>query len=222
MIKYISSKALIGRFIQECGIEETNFASQVPIWIEDAIQIMGVPKYYVYKNKLINIDRKQGLIPCDIEFLHSVYVAKDNDFSNMNYIRRLYIRDAPIINQNVHIPQTNHHSAVISGRYIYTTFDKGVVYMIYKGVPCDNEGYPLVPNDAQFNEAIRYYFIKTLSLGGYKHPILSFKDAYDLWEKHYPRAANSLNAFDLQEHQEFTEMWTDRLIGDIHQIDYLH
>ena len=49
MIKYISSKALIGRFIQENGIEDTNFTAQAPAWIEDAISIMCVPNYYVYK-----------------------------------------------------------------------------------------------------------------------------------------------------------------------------
>jgi len=221
MMKYISSKALIGRFIQEMGIEDTNFVAQVPVWIEDAISIMCVPKYYVYKGTMINIDRKQGLIPCDIEFMHSAYISAGDDFTEKRNLRRLVIRNAPIINPSVKIPTSGLEYAHINGRYIYTSFDKGQVYLLYKGVPCDNEGYPLVPNDAHFNEAISYYFIKMLSMSGYKHPVFSFKDAYELWNKHYPKAANSLNAYDLQEYQEFAEMWNNRILGDLHELDYI-
>ena len=61
-----------------------------------------------------------------------------------------------------------------------------------------------------------------MSLSGYKHPVIDFQSAFQLWERKYPAAANSVNWFDLQDYQEFTEMWTNVLLGDLHANQYIH
>jgi hypothetical protein len=43
-----------------------------------------------------------------------------------------------------------------------------------------------------------------------------------MWERLYPRAANSVNWMSLQEYQEFTELWTNVLMGDLNAHNYIH
>jgi len=88
------------------------------------------------------------------------------------------------------------------------------IIFLYKGLPCDAEGYPMVPKSAKTNEALRFWIIYNLGIMGYEHPVVKWNDALTLWEKNYPRAKNELNWMDAQEQQEFTEMWNTILIGD--------
>lgn len=215
-INYISIKETIGRFLREYNIDDSSYISDIPIWIEEAISLIGIPNYYVIKKAEVKIDQNKGILPCDIEHIYGYFVSTNcEDGVNKNNYRRLVIRNAPLI--GIGINSVNHETAygTVDGNFLNTSFYKGKVMVVYKGIPMDCDGFPLVPKNAEFNQAIQFYFIYRMALSGFKHPIISFDQAYQLWEKHYPRAGNSINWMDLQEYQEFTEMWTNPIIGDL-------
>lgn len=223
LINYISIKQTIGRFLKELGIEETTYIDDIPQWVEDAIQIIGVPNYYVYRFKNVKIENGRCAIPCDIENLHGVWVSN----SLVEVPRKGNIYDLPIKNAQMigglGVQTEGHTSAfgTINGRHLQASFDKGYAFFAYTGVPLDCDGYPLIPKDAHLNEALQYYFIMKMSLSGYKHPVLGYADAMQLWEKHYPRAGNSINWMDLNDYQEFTSMWNNILLGDLSANNYI-
>jgi hypothetical protein len=43
--------------------------------------------------------------------------------------------------------------------YIYTNFDSGNVQLSYRGFPIDSNGYPMIPDEVKFREALKYYII---------------------------------------------------------------
>lgn len=222
-INYISTKQLIGRILNGIGLESTNFVDSFPQWIEDAINIIGIPKYYIHKHYVININQHKGSLPCDIESIHSLWVDINlNSFSERNCLRHLTIRNNPLIGNEIKLPYHETAYGNINGRFLETSFYKGKVLIVYKGIPCDDEGYPLAPSNADFIQAFEYYVIMRLALIGYKHPILTYEQAYQLWEKHYPRAGNSINWMSLPEYQEFTEMWNNSILGDLQSLNYIH
>lgn len=222
LINYISIKQTIGRFFKDLGIDETAYINDIPQWTEDAIQIIGIPNYYVYKFKLVTINQNKGSIPCNIENLHSVYITNNlTDRFNINSSRRLVIRNAPLIGNGISTPICDTAYATINGSFIHTSFYKGFVYFVYTGIPLDCDGLPLIPKNAKLNEALQYYFISRMSLSGYKHPILDWKTSFQLWEKTYPEARNSINWMDLQDYQNFTEMWNNILLGDLNANNYI-
>lgn len=223
LINYISIKQTIGRFLKEFGLDDTTYVDDLPLWVEDAIQIIGIPNYYVYKYKLITIENSRGKLPVDIENLYGLFVTNAFTLADSTAdLRRLFIRNNPLIGANI---KTSKHEAAfgsINGRYIHTSFETGKLYIVYTGVPLDCEGYPLVPKDALLNQALQYYFIYRMTLSGYKHPVIDFKTALAMWEKLYPAAGNSVNWMDLQDYQEFTELWTNPLLGDLNANFYIH
>ncbi len=223
LINYISIKTTIGRFLKEYGIEDTSYVDDIPQWVEDAMDIMGIHNYYVYKHRVIEVNDYRASIPCGIQHLNGIWVTNSYDEAqDINQLRRLFIRNTPLLGKG--IQTSNHQTAYgsINGRTVHTSFQKGLIYMSYTGIPLDCDGYPLVPKDAKLNEALQYYFIYRMSLSGYKHPVIDFNMAYQLWQSKYSGAANSVNWFDLQDYQEFTEMWTNVLLGDLHANQYIH
>ena len=223
LINYISIKTTIGRFLKELGLEDTSYAQDIPQWVEDAVQIMGIPNYYIHKHKVIKIEDHRGLLPCDIENVFGYWVTnKYGKAKSADCLRRLFIRDSPLFGRGLDNTNSSVAFGTTNGGFIETSFKTGLVYIVYKGMPLDCDGYPLVPKDAKVNEALQYYFIYKMSLSGYKHPVIDFNTAYQMWNKLYPAAANSINWMDLQDYQEFTEMWTNVLLGDLHANNYIH
>jgi hypothetical protein len=221
--KFITTKNFIGRLLTIYGLDSTSYSHLFPQMIEDAISIIGIPDYYINKDASIPIINHKGQLPCDIEHAHSFWVGKTlYDESNATNLCRLIIRNNPLIGKAIKAPIHDTAYGTTNGRFIEVTFEKGIVILVYKGLPCDEEGFPLVPSDADFLQALEYYCIMRLALTGYKHPILDYNSAYQLWEKHYPRAGNSVNWMNLEEYQEFTEMWNNSILGDLRALNYIH
>jgi hypothetical protein len=51
---------------------------------------------------------------------------------------------------------------VITPGYIKTNVESGYIMLAYQAIPTDNEGYPLIPEDASFIEAIYWYIVMKL------------------------------------------------------------
>ena len=221
LVKFVSINQTIGRFLKEFGVEDTTYVDDLPQWVEDAIEIIGIPGYYVNKHKVLEVIDNRCNIPCDVENLTAVFVTSDlRETQEVSSLYKLPIRNMPLLGQGVKTTAVNHAAATINGNFLHTTFNRGHVYFAYQGIPCDCDGFPLVPKDAKFNEAIQYYFIYRMALSGYKHPIIDFKTAHQMWEKTYPAAGNSLNWMDAHDLKEFTDMWTNPILGDLPSNNY--
>lgn len=64
-----------------------------------------------------------------------------------------YELDAPSLSSGV------PYSYKIDHGYIFTNFESGYVQVSYKGFPIDANGFPLVPDDPKFKEALKYHLI---------------------------------------------------------------
>lgn len=223
LINYINVKHIIGRFLKELSIDDTNYVDDIPQWVEDAIGIMNINNYYVNKYSIKQVTNSKTSLPCDIEHLYGIWVSTDLEQAcNITNLRRLFIRNSPLFGHGISTP---HHEAAygtINLSILHTSFQTGYVYFVYKGLPLDKDGFPLVPKNSYIQEALQYWFIYKMSLSGYKHPVISREEAYQKWNILYPQAANDINWMDLQEYQEFTEMWTNPLLGDLHANNYIH
>lgn len=57
---------------------------------------------------------------------------------------------------------TTDYTYVITPGYIKTNISTGYIQMAYQAIPTDSEGYPLIPDDASFIEAIYWYIVTKL------------------------------------------------------------
>lgn len=224
MIKYIKADVIIGQTLVDFNIPKTDTVDRMYEWILNAIETMELEKYYTHQYSIIEVKEHRASLPCAISFLHSIWIKGDNNCicNNAKGLQKLTIRNNPLIGSLIKDNYSSNSSATVEGNFLKTSFTKGKVVVFYRGVPKDENGYPLVPDNAKLKEALPYYILYRLGLSGYKHPIISWNDAYLMWEKLYPSASNSIDWMDLTEYQEFTELWNNFLVGDLVNSLYIH
>lgn len=70
-------------------------------------------------------------------------------------------------NGNMSMPETitdtsnktvrNETTYSLNGNFIFTNYEKGFVFLAYKAFPIDQDGFPLIPDNRRFKEAVKAY-----------------------------------------------------------------
>lgn len=221
-INYIPFNQVVGRFLKEFNITDTTYVDDIPQWVEDAVGIIEIPNYYQTRHSILKVVDSKALLPCDLDHLLGIWITDGfNKANDVRQLARLFIRNAPLIGHGVNSGGSSGNYGTIDVNHLHTSFVKGYVYVVYKGIPIDCDGFPLVPKDTKLIHALHYYFLYRMALSGFTHPVIDFKTAYQQWMNLYPSASNSVNALDIQDLQEFTEMWTNPILGDLHANNYI-
>jgi hypothetical protein len=104
--------------------------------------------------------------------------------------------------------------------YLQTTEESMFVKLNYKALPIDSEGYPLVPNVAEYKQALYWYVMGKLIGSGFQHPVIpatlqgiAFCDAE--YEKYAGRALGEIK---MPDQDRMYKLWaaTTRLIPPTH------
>lgn len=84
---------------------------------------------------------------------------------------------------NVQYWRHNFYNIESTTQYIKTSFDSGTIRVHSRMFKVDGEGLPLIMNTFNYKEAISWFLIYRLILGGYNHPtIKKWEEAYAMWE----------------------------------------
>ena len=72
---------------------------------------------------------------------------------------------------------------------IQTSFEEGLITLHYRALPTDDCGYPLVPDNENYKEAIYWYVLQKMIESGYEHKIFDWKHCWNMFENVYARRA---------------------------------
>lgn len=81
----------------------------------------------------------------------------------------------------------------IAGNYIQTSFECGYIKLHYWTIPVDNEGYPLIPDNAYFKQAIEWHILRRLIGAGYEHKVFSYQFADEQFKIYAATAMNEVS-----------------------------
>jgi hypothetical protein len=95
----------------------------------------------------------------------------------------------------------------INGEYINTEFEQGLIKLHYVGFILDKNQLPMIVDDFDYKTAIQWYIVQNMILKGFKHPDVSFKEAYQLWERYRDKAENSVKGISLDAAERFRAGW---------------
>ena len=73
--------------------------------------------------------------------------------------------------------------------YIHTSFETGMIKIYGKVLPKDEEGYPLIPDNENYKEALYWYVLMKLMEAGYEHKIFDWNHCHNMFENKYARRA---------------------------------
>lgn len=86
--------------------------------------------------------------------------------------------------------------------YIHTSFEEGEVELYYWKVPTDCDGYPLIPDNEHYKEALYWYSIMKLIEAGYEHKVFDWNHCFNMFENIYgPRAIAEMKMLSMDQRE---------------------
>lgn len=146
---YINIREVLSRALRHPLLRDLDLETAIQYTL-DFIACMGLPKTYVDKYAVIDIEEFRGKIPCDCVAINQVRECKTGKC---------------LISMTDSFPGTHHEDRSIAsfktqGCMIYTSFRTGQVEISYKAIPTDDDGLPLLPDNAIFLKTLELYIKK--------------------------------------------------------------
>lgn len=203
-MKLISSDVMTAIIQSDFGIESDSFTHRYPDWIKDALGIIEIPKLREKFFKQFEVKDGVLKIPCEAGEIDSIFI-KSSCGCGYEYLN-IKNSDFPLACLKTRYNR-NFEGEFTGPNRLKFNFKEGTIYIAWQSYLKDSKNYPMIPDNAKVKVAIGYYILHKLMLAGIKHPILSFKDAFELWENYYPQASNDVNWWTPQEYNKFVDMW---------------
>lgn len=153
---YKSIKTLIAKVYRDLHItEESRWTSMIE-WAAEALELIGVFYQYVPKTVDLEVVGKRVALPCDLHDIQQIsfqgrpLVYGSGTFDTTD--------DCADCKENKTISQFVY---TVNDSFINTNFD-GIICLSYTAVPLDEDGFPLIPDDISFSNAIEAYIVKML------------------------------------------------------------
>lgn len=118
-----------------------------------------------------------------------------------------------------YINTTTDYTYLITSNYIKTNCSTGYIMMAYQAVPTDNNGYPLIPDDADFMEAIYWYITMKLLYPQWKQGTIRdavYYDARRSWNYNCKKAYGNALMPNIDQLESIKNSWL-RLVPEINE-----
>lgn len=178
------------------------------LWLGDGIQKLGYAskRKNLVESKALVIANHKVEIPCDVEFIEKVIHVESG-------CRLMINKDSSMLalscDDYIFSKQNIGEWYDVNPPYIRTSFESGTIDLFYRSYEMDEEGFLLIPDVAEYREALVWNVLKNLILEGYKlkDPRIDFVFAEEMWEKYKHSAKGKVRRFSRDERERFARMW---------------
>src|SRR6218665_91109 len=178
--KYISINEIINKVYRDMGMaDQINFGDAVE-WAGEAIDIIGAPFHLIEKVRSVRVEHYKAEIPCDLHYIITISGKETTlediedescDAEKLCYIPMRYSTDTFhhwYCKHSNDCKCLSDYTYKVNDNFLFTNFKEGRILISYKAIPVDDNGYPKIPDDPKFKEAVagqikwRLAFIKVM------------------------------------------------------------
>lgn len=226
-MKKISVKVVIDKIFRDLNLQNSDWTDDAIEWVAEAIEFIGHKTGFISKEKSIKIVSHRGILPNDYYIVQpkgviykgaSMYYGSNSDIYNPEESEILLANTSQTFQSldrarygHPVIPDYRENSSryyeLSNDGYIITSIENGEILLKYYAYPTDKDGYLLIPDDVYYKEAILWYVLKKLILGGYRHPEFNYHTANQYWKKSCAAAANNAAYPTFDKMVSFTKNW---------------
>lgn len=203
--KTTSSQIVIGKLYRDLNLNDPNYEDSFIEWIGEALDFIGSYTQLETKITDIPIENFKSPIPTDLVILNGI-TYKDKPLSTRH--SNILSEDSP--NRNSRYEE----SFSINPNFFVFSFEEGIATISYQSIPVDDKGYPLIPDNQYFREALFWYCFKQMLMSGYQPKMkdLGYMFADNKWKFYCTAARNQANYPDVTQYERFKDVW----VGLIH------
>lgn len=156
--KYVSVHNIVEKAYRDLGIsDDINILNAVE-WAGEAIELIGAPTTLKDKIEAVTIEDFKAKLPCDMHLLITCrgFSGSIPDDCDRNYLPMRYSTDAfhTYCRRNKDASCSSDLTYTVNDDYIFTNFEEGEVQLAYAGIPVDEHGWPVIPDQIKFREAV--------------------------------------------------------------------
>lgn len=159
--KYVSIKRIADKIKRGRLYKDIPFESIVDYAVE-AMKLIMSEKYFVTKPAFVNINSYKGSLPCGFEYMISCtrYMGKGkkNEFIPMNTGTDNHHEVYGITESNkLGKTENSLFTYSINTGKIFTNFEEGKLFLVYKAVHTDENDMILIPDNVNVMLAVEFY-----------------------------------------------------------------
>ena len=205
----VPAKQILAKIYRDLRPNRSDWELSAVEWIAEALEFIGAGPVLVTKTVTVPVLSHRAALPTDL--MHLLSVAHGHGETEEQFDKSVkYSLDRSTTTRPFDNPGgTYEEYYTLNPDYIHTSFETGFLSITYRGLPIDEEGWPLVPDHPSFREAFFWYVLKMLCMGGYKHvdPNINYLFADQKWKFYCSQARNAAIFPDMDDMQKIKEAW---------------
>lgn len=213
MVNYISIKQVLDDLLDHPLLQDLSFERAVN-YAAHFIQIVGVPNEFEEKTAIINIENYRGCLPCDYYDMIQVRTYKENS-SYFKVFR--YATDSFHYSPNKECNREIDNIDLtykLQNNIIFTSIKEGIIEIAYHAIKVDGEGYPMIPENSSFIQALELYIKKKVftilfDQGKINSAVLQNTQQEYAW--YVGQAQRDLTMPTIDQMESISNMWTQLL-----------
>lgn len=192
MIQSTNIRRILDRVMRHPMMRDIPFETAVEYTV-DFIELMGTPAIYDEKTAIIKVDDWKGQLPCDFYNMIQVRMAERQRKScwcppvqmPVNPIYRYSGHSFHMSKKKPNEFISGEYTYKVQGMTIFTSTKDADVEIAYHAFATDDEGYPLLPDNASFLRGLENYiklqwFTIKFDMGEISYPVLqNVQQEYD-------------------------------------------
>lgn len=221
--KTVSSEAIIAKIHRDLKPRDASWEIDAIEWIGEAMEFIGYFTGFELKEQVVRVSDHRAMLPPNLYELLGVRVGKYRipcedamGSFDLGTVRDVIFKTTEFsgdysFSQLTVIP---NHYYYVQPNYLKTSFRNGGVRLQFLAFPVDCNGYPEVPDNIVVKQALEWYILRQMIMGGYEHKFIDWRTADENWKRYCVSAQNDLAFPSVDRMENFMDRWV-RLIPDI-------
>lgn len=147
-VNYISIKDIAGELYSHPLMRDLSYEKIIRDTIE-LIQITGCPNLFEEKIANLKIENHKTLLPCDYYKITQLCLSSNSSKDKLG--------KAFVSSTDTYTPKGESLTYKIQGSILQTSIKEGEAVLSYIAIKLDDEGFPMIANDAAFIRALKSY-----------------------------------------------------------------
>jgi hypothetical protein len=161
--KYVSIEPIISKVYRDMGMSDNIDITDAIEWAGEAMEFIGATVNLHEKVRSVDVENFKAKLPCDLHYINTVAgvdMELDKDNCPVNEIAYTAMRYSTDSFHHWRCGFSEDRTCVsdmtytINDDYLFPNFDEGKVLISYMAMPVDDRGYPRIPDDVKFKEAV--------------------------------------------------------------------
>lgn len=217
-----SIEGVISRILRNTKLTDSSAINDMYEWIPEAMEMMQTKYEMEAKYEDIDICFHKGKLPCGLKIIKAIeYCGMRLNFSSgamtpQSVPSTTTVRDQqmfhsirgeqlnpetgdniPFLGEQIEaimqLPISGNDYYQVSMGTITTSFPEGKVRVHYYGVPLDDKGFPLIPDNSNYKQAL-YWYVRSMLIGAgmYTDSVFSERECMQRFELYAGRAINEI------------------------------